>query len=368
MAAASLERAGLEMLEELARRPAAPYYEQAVAGYLRDCCERAGLRVEADRHGNLLITLPGNDAAAPGMAFVAHLDHPGFEVTAREGGNYVARALGGVPPAAFDAGTRLQLITRAGERLPYRVVGRAGAPEDRAALLEADESRVGALPCAAIFDLPDFELDGDMIRMRAADDLAGCAAILAALRKVAAARRPGTVYGLFTRAEEAGLVGARLAAGDGLLPKETVVVSLEASRALPGAEIGRGPVIRTGDRTTTFDRSAEAYLVAARERLAEGPGGFDCQRQLMSGGVCEASAFAAFGYPVTGVAFPLGNYHNHGPEGEVAAEFIHMGDFIGGIRLIAEAASLSGTAPAPGAGAWLRERPDEGAARLVGGC
>ena len=41
----------------------------------------------------------------------------------------------------------------------------------------------------------------------------------------------------------------------------------------------------------------------------------------MSGGVCEATAFAVFGYRTTGIAFPLGNYHNgirglRDPEGE----------------------------------------------------
>ena len=223
MVSTDLRKVGLEVLEELAGWPAVPYYEHAVAGHVRGLCGRAGLSVEADRYGNLLVTLPGDDPGAPGIAFVAHLDHPGFEVLARERGNFMVRALGGVPPPAFESGTPVQVITRAGERVPGRVLGRAGTPEDRTVLLDADEGRIGALPCAAALDLPDFELDGEVIRMRAADDLAGCAAILTALREMAAAPTPGTVYGLFTRAEEAGLIGARLAAEDGLLPKETVV-------------------------------------------------------------------------------------------------------------------------------------------------
>ena len=123
---------------------------------------------------------------------------------------------------------------------------------DRAVLVDA-EDRVENLPCAVVFDLPDFDLDGSMIRMRALDDLAGCAAVLALLRASTEFETPGAVHGLFTRAEEVGLVGARLAAADGLLPKDTIVVSVESSRTLPGAEIGRGPVIRVGDARTTFD-------------------------------------------------------------------------------------------------------------------
>jgi len=149
---------------------------------------------------------------------------------------------------------------------------------------------------------------------------------------------PGDVYGVFTRAEEVGLMGARLLAESGLLPKQTLVVSLESSRTLPGAEQGSGPVIRVGDAGMTFNADAESVLLKARETLQLQEGGFRVQRQLMSGGVCEASAFALFGYRTTGIAFPLGNYHNGAPDGTIQAEYIHVEDFIGGVRLIVEAA------------------------------
>jgi putative aminopeptidase FrvX len=99
--------------------------------------------------------------------------------------------------------------------------------------------------------------------MRAADDLAGCAAILAALESLVNTPTTGTVFGLFTRAEEVGGVGAQLAAENELFPKDTIVVSVETSSVLPGAEIGEGVVIRTGDRAATFDYEAEVYLAEA---------------------------------------------------------------------------------------------------------
>jgi len=88
----------------------------------------------------------------------------------------------------------------------------------------------------------------------------------------------------------------------------------------------------------TFNADAESVLLKARETLQLQEGGFRVQRQLMSGGVCEASAFALFGYCTTGIAFPLGNYHNGAPDGTIQAEYIHVEDFIGGVRLIVEAA------------------------------
>ena len=122
------------------------------------------------------------------------------------------------------------------------------------------------------------------------------------------------------------------------LPRETLIVSVESSRTLPGAEQGKGPVIRVGDAGSTFDADAESVLVRARESLQQQDTGFKAQRQLMSGGVCEASAFAVYGYQTTGIAFPLGNYHNAAPEGRIEAEYIHVDDYLGGITLLEEAA------------------------------
>jgi len=159
-----------------------------------------------------------------------------------------------------------------------------------------------------------------------------------------------------------GLVGALLAAEDSLLPRDTVVVSVETSLALPGAAQGEGPVIRTGDRATTFDNSAEAYLVAARANLLAEDGDFKCQRQLMGAGGCEASAFAAHGYSVTGMAYPLGAWHNAGPDSTITAEYISLDDFAGGVLLATEAAKLAGTDPAGPATRRLRQ-PVDGAER-----
>ena len=95
------------------------------------------------------------------------------------------------------------------------------------------------------------------------DDLAGCAAILAALERFAGEGPATDMYGVFTRAEEGGLFGARLMAEAETLPKDTVIVSVESSAVIPGVKQGAGPVIRTGDAMTTFDSEAEGVLTAA---------------------------------------------------------------------------------------------------------
>ena len=232
------------------------------------------------------------------------------------------------------------------------------------------------MPAALVFDLPDFGIDGDTIRMRAADDLAGCGAILSALERLVHNNTPSPGGGrlgwgqpidfiaVFTRAEEGGLFGARLMAEAGTLPANTLVVSVESSPLIPGVEQGKGPVIRTGDRVYTFDADAEQVFSAALQSLRATDSEFKAQRQLMSGGGCEATAFAVFGYTVTGLAFPLGNWHNAtttipDPDGGVDSEYISVSDYLGGVTLMAEAGVSVGKRHDSPTRQYIREIPDD---------
>ena len=372
-----IESSALEILSELGKLPAASYWEDGPARYLAVRAREAGLEVTRDEWGNVLATKTGTDPDAPGIAFVAHTDHPGYEVVEQDGKKLTLKTMGGVGIAAGRAGTSILVIGRHGVRIKATITG-ADAPDGDFAKSREDagwlgtdtvyaelegDTDLGELPKPAVPDLLDYELgDDDIIRMRAADDLAGCAAILAALESITEAATKGNVYGLFTRAEEVGLIGARIAAEQELLPKSTIIVSVETSSVLPGAEIGDGVVIRTGDRAATFDYEAEAYLGEAAQRIKSADPTFKIQRQLMSAGGCEASAFKAFGHKVTGTAFPLGAWHNRGENG-VEPEFISKDDFVGGARLIAEAGKLAGTSPA-GVLGRLSDTPSDEADRL----
>jgi len=267
------------------------------------------------------------------------MDHPGFEITGSHPDGYIATAMGGIPPSSFEPGVPVLALLPDGSRVNGVTTGKHGEDSDRQVLISLDQPQDLEPPISVVFDMVDYELDGNMIRMRAVDDLAGCGSILAMLAQLTEGEAPpGDVYGVFTRAEEVGLVGARLMAEASTLPPETLVISAESSRTLPGAEQGEGPVIRVGDARFTFTADAESVLIRARETLKERNSDFKCQRQLMSGGTCEASAFAVFGYQTTGIAFPLGNYHNGAPEGRIEAEYIHIDDYLGGVQLLTEAA------------------------------
>ena len=343
------DQRALDHLKELGSRPATPFFEDGPTRYIVERLDDMGVPAERDRFGNIVAHHSNGDGVDPPIAFVAHMDHPGFELTEVDGDHGVARAMGGVPAASLTQETKVLLVAPDGSRVPATATPHEGSapPGDRSGerlVRLAFESQVHVDPPApVVFDLPDFELDGDVIRARALDDLAGCAAILSLLDRTLADGVEAEVYGVFTRAEEEGLYGARLMAEAGIISADTIVVSVESSSVIPGVAQGDGPVVRTGDAAYTFDADAESVLAAAADSLRERQADFKSQRQLMSGGVCEATAFAVFGYSVTGVAFPLGNYHNattdlRDERGGVDAEYIRVSDFLGGVALLTEAA------------------------------
>jgi endoglucanase len=187
--------------------------------------------------------------------------------------------------------------------------------------------------------------EGDLLYTKAADDLVGCFAIVSTaldLFKKQKGKKPKNTsfLGLLTRAEEVGFIGAIAHLDLGWLKKSRrtlMAVSLETSRTLPGAEFGKGPVVRLGDRYTVFDAGKLRVFTELAEKILPGKH----QRRIMDGGSCEATAATVFGIPAIGISVPLGNYHNQcfegGPDSRAALgpapEFVHLDDVQGLLEL-----------------------------------
>ena len=384
------EQRALDILAGLAKNPAVPFHEWAVAGHILDILATlegvalGEVKYWRDQFGNIIARYIAPSIAAlpeserePPIAFVAHMDHPSYEIVRPAAGadaeadsrGYIAQALGGVPAASMTNPTPAFVLMPDGERIPAEIRplddnSTAANGGERLVSVHVESGAELPLPAPVVFDLPDFAIDGDTIRMRAADDLAGCGAILSALERLASSNAEADFFAVFTRAEEGGLFGARLMAEVGTLPKNTLVVSVESSPLIPGVEQGKGPVIRTGDRVYTFDADAEQVFSAALQSLRAENSEFKAQRQLMSGGGCEATAFAVFGYKVTGLAFPLGNWHNatttiSDPDGGVDSEYISVSDYLGGVALMAEAGVSVGKRHDSPTRRYIREIPTE---------
>jgi len=339
-------------LRELLARPTAPFREYFVAALAMERLQRAAVPWFMDPVGNIVVgagsatayrRLLARPQREPLRLFVAHMDHPGFHGRRWLGRDRLAVQWLGGSPVRHLRGRRVWLATRdgtgVGGHLDRVTLTRRGYSMARAEIIVDPGPRPAARDLFGGFNFhsPVWQ-QGRRLYARAADDLVGVFAILETA--VVAQRRKLPFLGLLTRAEEVGFVGAIGHLETGLLHegnRPRLVVSLEASRTLPGARIGSGPVVRLGDRRSVFDPGALQVLSEIARRLLPG----SHQRRIMDGGSCEASAAIAWGLPTVGISVPLGNYHNQGYEGGPdcphpmgpAPEFVHLDDVDGLLRL-----------------------------------
>jgi endoglucanase len=360
----------LAVAEALLAMPTAPFREALPTAEVERAATAAGLPVGRDAAGNLVVRYdaPGADGTRP-LVLVAHLDHPGFSVTAVDGDELALEFHGGLLAANATPGSPLHLyapgqVDRVGEAVLV------AATEDGGRLTGATARRTGGEApdnSYAMWGLPAFDVVDGRITSRVCDDLLGAAAVLATLTEVARRRPEGaSVWGLFTRAEEVGFLGTLEAIRLDTVPPDADVLSLECSKALVDAPQGGGVIVRVGDRMSIFDPGLTAALGTAAADLATVDDGFRWQRKLMDGGACEATAFCAAGYRASGLALPLGGYHN-ASDGEpgIVAETVEVADYLAEVRLLVELACRPALLrPPDGPPAWLAERTAKARAAL----
>jgi endoglucanase len=334
----------LDLTRSILAQPTAPFHEDAVrAEILIQLAQIRSVHVEQDDFGNVIARYEGCSGHAE-YAFAAHMDHPGyvFKTTERTEGTE-----NGV--ATSSSSTSVPSVSSVVEKdSGWEFLG--GVPE----AYRAKNPPTRDFGAFAMWDLPACEVNEGRIYSRACDDLIGCVAILALFQELDRTEAMPTVYGLFTRAEEVGFIGAIHLAKTGRVPKDVTIVSLEcSSERSPGAgKMGEGPIIRVGDKTSIFDDAATAALVKAATDAK-----LPHQRCLMSGGTCEATAYQLYGYRTAALCVALGHYHNCGPDETIAAEFVAVNDIRGMIQLMhAAATNESPTDPH----AVLREKLEKG--------
>ncbi len=338
-------------LSALTNLPTASGREDEVVRWVEGWVERRpDLRLTRDSGGNLLIARKGRKRRDPVLA-VAHMDHPAFVVTGVSGQEAEFEFRGGVLPVYFVE-ARVDFVTgpaQGGRVTSYAPAGRTGVIEVRGTMPEPGD--------VARWHVTTPRPRLGRLLAPACDDLAGCAAALAALDR-ARGRPDLSHFGvLLTRAEEMGFVGAIHAAVTGSIPAEARLLSIETSRAAADVPLGNGPVVRVGDASSVFDQD-----LTNRISRAVAGAGLRHQRKLMAGGSCEATAFGVYGFRAAGLCLPLGNYHNMGNLEEVEAgtgkalpmlEEVSLDDFHGLVDLLliaAEAVDID---------AGLRQRLDK---------
>jgi endoglucanase len=293
----------LRVVRALVEQPTAPFHEDAVrdaiVAQLRECRH---VRIKHDAYGNMIARYRRGTRSRPRWAFAAHMDHPGW---------------------VRDKDGEWRFLGSVAERF----------------LVNPRKREFGDF---AMWDLPAFELNDGQIHSRACDDLLGCAEIICLFRELEAAKADVHCLGIFTRAEEVGFWGAIQLARSGILPKGITVLSLETSAPRGGAEIGRGPIVRVGDRLSIFDSAGTAQVMSA---AAEN--GIPVQRCLLDGGSCEASAYQLYGYRSVAASIGLANYHNCAPDGSIQCEYVSVDDYANMVRLCVALAGSAAKGPDP---------------------
>jgi endoglucanase len=335
----------LKMLEQLVNLPTAPFVETHVIEFIRAfVAKRPTLTMSRDRFGNLLIRyIPELRKPITGrpVLFAAHMDHPGFVATKMESQNRVRAEFHGWVRKPFFKNAGVQFfsdgkwinatIEKTIPQKPTTATASArtfGADSPPAEVI-AKTSHDIAPGSPGMWQLPDAQFKGTRLHARVCDDIAGLAAILCMLDAICKKKIAVPTYAFFTRAEEVGFAGALAAVSAGTVPKKTIVVAVENSKAITGVSIGDGPVLRVGDKATVFTPAATAYCHVVADQLAKQDKRFQYQRKLMDGGTCESTAYCHYGYDATGICLPLANYHNmDDAKGKIGPESIDTRDFL----------------------------------------
>lgn len=278
----------------------------------------------------------------PVRIFIAHTDHPGFHGLEWETADRLKFKWYGGSPTLHLEGGKVWLADSEGfvgeGRVEKAVLMSHGKAIDHGVIHVKDlqrQTRAGDLFGGFGFRAPHWR-EGDLLYTKAADDLIGVYAILETAIALKKAQKKAPFLGLLTRAEEVGFIGAIAHFELGWLKiakRKIIAVSLETSRTLPGAEIGKGPVVRLGDRRSVFDSGATQVFSELATRALAGKH----QRRIMDGGTCEGTAATVYGIPTIAISVPLGNYHNQSFEGGPdaapsngpAPEFVSVSDIEG---------------------------------------
>jgi putative aminopeptidase FrvX len=336
-------------------------YEDRVASVIRDRLAAFGVATQTDRLGNLIARFPGAPGHPRVMVF-AHMDQLGFVVRKVEADGLIrVERMGGVSERAMAAQAVL-VCGRDGD-VPGIILNKAHhatGPEEKYRVVTAPEIRIdtghgskAAVEAAGIgigtpvvYAPRVIPLAGNRIAGTAVDDRAGCAALIALARILAARRADGPAVDLvWSVQEEFNLRGAVVAA-QVLQPDVAIQIDLMLACDTPDMAdrgemtLGGGPGISLYSfhgRGTLNGVIAHPALVRLFESAAQSAG-LALQRSAQVGVLTDLSYVQTVGAGVAAidVGFPMRHSHS-------AVECLDLSDLDGLVRLIA--AALPGIGP-----------------------
>ena len=331
-----------QLLEDILTIPTIALKEHAIHNALAQFAEQHNLKFQQDSAGNSYITYFGNESPPAGrkpLFITAHTDHPGFIVTDVNDDHAICEFRGGLS-AEYGKSEYLRVYRITLHDVSIAAIGRVqiqeimtqGAPprqriQGATVLSEPGvQLEVGDL---LLWDVTAFEISNGSdpkILARQCDDLIGVVSILQTLKNLSETSSPYSFTGLFTRAEEIGLMGASAATNGSVLPDDAIVIAIETSSGAGGRAIqGGGPIIRVGDAGSIFTPKVTTWMEHVASNLAEKTD-FKYQRLLMDAGSTEATAFFRLGLDTGALCVSLGAWHNAGPNQKIVPETVSLRD------------------------------------------
>ncbi|QSR88873.1 M20/M25/M40 family metallo-hydrolase [Methylacidiphilum caldifontis] len=313
-----------EIIKRIFSLPTVPLHEKLIAKEIYSILsDYPQSKIEVDEYSNLLVGVDStiNEEQSPLLLFTAHMDHPGFYVDGRGQVFF----LGGIDES-YLKGAPLIFFREDN-----------GQPVCESFVIDFKiEGKNKKLKCdpppppysIGMFNLSPFETKNGYFFSRACDDLIGVCTLLYMLIQVVSNKIKTKIAVLFSRAEEVGFWGTLAFLQKGLLnPQNTVMISIEASKAQGFCSLNEGPVLRIGDKTRLFDSNVVSWLEKAMEDYKRIQPEFVYQKKFMGGGTCETTPFIEFSYPAAALCLALENYHNMGKDNHVTMESVSINDW-----------------------------------------
>jgi putative aminopeptidase FrvX len=355
----------VDVLKIFANIPTAPFKEHLIQRSLMEILARQFTEMNSftmlapTRHGIIASYTPQDcDPHSATLLFTAHTDHPGFDdVRPIQRDTFSARVLGGLNNKLL-VGTRVDFYNHQKGENPVGSGTIEELLEEKPSIpnfhlnprvrIKSDEPLEGAT--FGMLHVPLFAEGSDgILSGRVMDDYAGVAGVLTAFETIMLANIACPTQIILYRGEEEGFLGLFGHLKENSIKASTVAISVEnsnyktkltpeATEIAPVVSLGKGAVIRTGDKSTSlYDPTAIGLVKAAAARIPA----HSFQEARMCGGTCDASLMYAAGLNATGVCLPLKGYHNSGESEGVngfISEQVHRNDLHGLSELLVSCA------------------------------
>lgn len=334
------------LLKELTQASGVSGHETEVRRVVQKRLSSVG-EVSYDKLGSVICKKCG-EATEPKVMVAAHMDEIGFMVSHITKEGFIRFAvLGGwwdhvlLSQRVAIKTAKGDVIGTIGAKPPHllsdeeraKMVDRKDMYIDIGAISREEAEQAGVHVADPIVPVSEFTVlaGGKTYLSKAFDDRAGCAVMLAVLRRLVSTAHPNTLFAVATVQEEVGLRGARTSV-NAVDPDVAIVLEGTGINDMPGAG-GEGQVLRLGGGpVVTYYRQDMIPNRGLRDLLTDTAERHSIPVQIRADRIRGGTDGAAIhlhgsGVPAVVLSLPVRYVHSHGG-------IMHRGDFDAAVDLL----------------------------------